>query len=604
MVISMLKERHYTIIKELERSKRPISARELSERLGISIRTIRYDINKIADYIKYNTEATFIRIPGVGMRIQAPDNIVLSRQESKLTDFINFSQKEKEYCIVYFFALQNDYVSSDYLATVFDVSKSTIMNLVKRINEDIKKYHIEITGKRKYGLSLVGSNKSIFRYLVQNDTILSNNSNLFHLIFSQENSPFMNDVPHLNIKLIDKIIMEMNAVTLDYYGLYSTMFFLLKAAGNKSEDYWRDTNDAPQIIYKIEKIVHFHIHNSFVAMFIYVFSKYTDYVGTNFEDEYLLNIIERLIGCISIQYPEILDHHQQLKHDLLTHLRSVFNRIVMDIREENSLLAKIKVKYYGIFESLKREFQIIGQENNISFTDDEIGFVTLYFAQSIEKTQEAIEANVIILCNLGRGAAKLLSSRIINNLPEIHVLGIGSPQTLEKYSHIENNVDLVLTTIPIETDFPSIVVSPLMTDYEIQKIRDTIYRLKTKHNLNVNLKEVDEKLITDLKSSYQDLTHIDAEMNAEIVLETILMYEKLSVLAEPLNRLAGMLTHVIMSIPRWQSKRFITTNDLSTFLNDYPFHMKLILEYLNKLEKIIDITIPSEEAVAIIRYII
>ena len=108
--------------------------------------------------------------------------------------------------------------------------------------------------------------------------------------------------------------------------------------------------------------------------------------------------------------------------------------------------------------------------------DDEIGYMTLYFAAALEKQNEF---NVLILSETGFSIANLLSTKL-KSIFNINVVGMGAIsealEMLDKYK-----VDLIITTSAfICDDIPCIVVNPLLTQENILSIRKHIKECRIK----------------------------------------------------------------------------------------------------------------------------
>ena len=62
----------------------------------------------------------------------------------------------------------------------------------------------------------------------------------------------------------------------------------------------------------------------------------------------------------------------------------------------------------------------------LSIDEDECGFITLYYLNYLENTKNKKSIKVILVCNSGVGATKLLSTKIKNNFPAIEIVKTSS----------------------------------------------------------------------------------------------------------------------------------------------------------------------------------
>ena len=70
------------------------------------------------------------------------------------------------------------------------------------------------------------------------------------------------------------------------------------------------------------------------------------------------------------------------------------------------------------------------------------------------------------------------------------------------------------------------------------------------------------------------------------------------------NRIAGVLAHVFMSIPRWSRSEFIKAQDYDELVQKYRLQYQKIERFIIKMEEMLGITIDRIEIIAILRYII
>lgn len=594
-----LTKRQNKIIDILKKANRPISANDLAERLSVSLRTIRYDLNEIDVYAatKYSGIA-LEKVPGVGITISKTGKGGRTEPVA-YHDFINFSDELREYIIVFLLSMSQTYLTSEQISELLDVSKSTVVNQINKCNDTLTKHHLRILGRRKYGYKIVGSERSLFNYFIQKLKRFSQ-LDFSKMIFSEsENLGILYDENDLN-HICKKIIDVFHCVIMDIDTLFMILLIILHRNHLMFELNPSQYLESPPLINKLESCIEQRVHPQLQSIFIYVINRFTDYIPTNDDETVNVDAIDGLIGAVSKRFPAVMSEKQNLRSDLINHFRLTLNRIELGINENNELLSQIKVKYYEMFETIKENIHILESAHNMYLSEDEIGFMTLYFVRAIDKHNETMESNVLIICNTGRGAAKLLSSRFINNIPEVHVLGIGAPEIIDNFMKDNQEIHLIISTIPLDNDLRHIVVSPLLSAKEIQHIRDALYEIR-KNNIRID-NSVDFSGRVIIKSN--KFNDANAEETAEIILETVLLYDSIKIQDNNLNQLAGMLTHITMSIPRWYAHQFILTNDFENYAEKYPYQVHLIREYLKKIERIIEVSIPLEEAFAILRYIV
>ncbi|HBL8318516.1 TPA: PTS sugar transporter subunit IIA, partial [Enterococcus faecium] len=105
----------------------------------------------------------------------------------------------------------------------------------------------------------------------------------------------------------------------------------------------------------------------------------------------------------------------------------------------------------------------------IHFNEDEIAYVTLHI-QSLLDRYKPDKTKVILVCSSGYGTSKLLEQRINNGFADM--VEIEDVLSINELQDRKVTDELVISTIPIEnTNFPVIVVSPLMLGADVRKVK-------------------------------------------------------------------------------------------------------------------------------------
>lgn len=161
--------------------------------------------------------------------------------------------------------------------------------------------------------------------------------------------------------------------------------------------------------------------------------------------------------------------------DLMKHIKPMINRINNHILIKNTLLDQIKFEYSEIYT----QTSYISKMLIPSISEDEIGFLTLYFAREIERNPRKIKT--LITCTTGIGTSELLRVKIEKNIPEIEVIDVISSDTIN--SEIIKDIDLVISTISIKNFdvIPVVVVSAMFNKNDQQKLKSLIPKLGVHH---------------------------------------------------------------------------------------------------------------------------
>ncbi|UXU50086.1 BglG family transcription antiterminator [Staphylococcus arlettae] len=157
--------------------------------------------------------------------------------------------------------------------------------------------------------------------------------------------------------------------------------------------------------------------------------------------------------------------------DLMKHIQPMSNRLNNGIVIKNTLLNQIKYEYYDIFMNLTE----VMQQMLPAISEDEIGFLTLYFAKEIERNPKKVKT--LITSTTGIGTSELLRVKVEKNLPEIEVVDVISTDFVDETRLKE--IDLIISTVNIEKfeRTPVIIVSAMFNKSDQQKLKQLIEKM-------------------------------------------------------------------------------------------------------------------------------
>ncbi|WP_199897317.1 BglG family transcription antiterminator [Listeria grayi] len=185
------------------------------------------------------------------------------------------------------------------------------------------------------------------------------------------------------------------------------------------------------------------------------------------DSEKLQQIIRSTLGGYS---PD-----EELINSLLVHLNAAVKRLKLEVSIHNPYTEEIKGNFSGAFAISIELASAIEAGFAIKLNEDEIAFITLHIQSFLDREAQT-KREVILVCSSGYGTSKLLEQRIRQTFgAALHVKQVLGIRDLQK-ANIQD--ELIISTIPIEkSNSPILVVSPLMTNADIQKINTFL----TKH---------------------------------------------------------------------------------------------------------------------------
>jgi activator of the mannose operon, transcriptional antiterminator len=161
-----------------------------------------------------------------------------------------------------------------------------------------------------------------------------------------------------------------------------------------------------------------------------------------------------------------LSGDKMLLNGLILHLRPTINRLKYGLNLRNPILNEIKENYPDIYGAAWMTSVVFEKYLGIKIKEEEIGYICLHLGASVERNKHPLRA--FIVCASGIGTSQLIAARIERAFRQIEIKDVISATALRNRDL--NEVDLVISTVPVEVDKPLLVISPLLKENDIKKI--------------------------------------------------------------------------------------------------------------------------------------
>lgn len=175
------------------------------------------------------------------------------------------------------------------------------------------------------------------------------------------------------------------------------------------------------------------------------------------------------------QYLNFNIESSKLRNNLYHHVKPFLNRLNNGFYIKNPLLDQIKYEYQMIFDAVQNTSVEMSKLFNLSeINEDEIGFITLYFAQYLEENPKYID--VLIVCTSGIGTSELLKSKISQKFKNINIVDVISTKQLYENPDTYRSIDLIISTVKFKETVrvPNIVISAMLTFDDQDRINNII----------------------------------------------------------------------------------------------------------------------------------
>jgi mannitol operon transcriptional antiterminator len=184
-----------------------------------------------------------------------------------------------------------------------------------------------------------------------------------------------------------------------------------------------------------------------------------------------LALARKFVEYAQVWLGDIYMEDEELIYNLAMHLQPSIERAQAGIELTNSLLPEIRKQYSGLFMIAKKAAEKIFLQTKIKLSEDEIGYLTIHLGGAVErrKIRKSKKLSVLLVCGNGVGTANLLAITLKNRMPHIDIVKIVSLYKLQ--ANDITDIDIVISTVALDLQGTAVLrVSPILTETEIKVI--------------------------------------------------------------------------------------------------------------------------------------
>lgn len=194
------------------------------------------------------------------------------------------------------------------------------------------------------------------------------------------------------------------------------------------------------------------------------------------------HMVQRVWEVFDFDFREDFELHLNLAR----HILPLTVRLQAGMRLKNPLLVDIKKRYPLAFAMAQEASTVLSQAYG-ELSEDEMGYIALVFELALERQQEGKlrRLNILIVCATGVGTARLLEHRFREefgeHLQEIVTCDARSIDTVDL-----TDIDCAFTTVPLmqRLPVPTFKVGAFLDDRDIPSIRALLARGTTESELD------------------------------------------------------------------------------------------------------------------------
>ncbi|WP_086347765.1 BglG family transcription antiterminator [Candidatus Enterococcus clewellii] len=462
-----------------------VSSRRLMDELGLSKSQLDYRVKKINDHL---SEKQLPLIKKENHRYL----LVLSREQKRSilenrASLPRLQSDERQQYIVFLIILYENMTLGN-LADKLSVSRNTILADMKIVNSWLPERGLKMKSTRTKGYFLVGQEiniRKLWLYLVKGEiekeyslsvfkTLLTIDTQLLHtihqriaqlenklqLFFSEMKIAYLSMIIYLSIQRFS-LNESIDTATIDRYGK------LL------NQETYSVVSDLFAELYATGKQVRCNQELRFITMHILSINVVK---RTSFrKDEALQQAIKTSIDRFEKSSITFFENKQELCDILYQHIVPASYRIRFGVPDENELSCSIQKEYQEFYSIVKKAVQPIEQHLTIEFMEEELAYLLIIFLSFLkgDKFHEQEKKTAVVVCMHGVSVSRLLLENLKELLPEICFIRYLS---LREFYEFDPKVDIIFSTVAVDTDIPSFFIKHFLTEEEKQLLK---YKVET-----------------------------------------------------------------------------------------------------------------------------
>ncbi|PAB01529.1 PTS sugar transporter subunit IIA [Enterococcus canintestini] len=454
---------------------------DLTTKLNLTKRQINYAINSFNSELKLKNIPQIQRSHSGDFEIPLAVIQMLTTEENKQS-FYNIadglSDSDRADLILMLLITDTGYVGLDHFMDLLDVSKSTLVEDVKKAEWLASKYELDLIYDRVNGYSLKGSEHRLLQLMsdmVHQHPIFQENKvrDLLASNISEE------EVIHLIHGMEQMLHLSYSDESVDY--LQSAARFLIsRGLREKSNTDFLQERVSQTPEYKLLQILvsetKWQLSPKYLEWLTLLFltsNIFEKKTTQDFDsDLQLRHLIHQMVDVFQNQTLILVEDRENFERRILNHLRPACFRIRYNLSlGVYSLENLIQDSNHGILVELMKELIIpIEKWLGKAFPEDELNLLSYYFGFQLTShdQQQKQKPRAVVVCTNGVMVSKLMRESLKQLFPEVHFLASFS---VRDFYHFEEDYDLVFTTTPLKTNLVQFIVDPIMSYKEQISLR-------------------------------------------------------------------------------------------------------------------------------------
>ncbi|MCM3307063.1 BglG family transcription antiterminator [Priestia megaterium] len=474
----MLDKRSTAVLQVLLQAATFISVQELMKQFQVSRRTIYYDIEKINDWL-CQQELEFVQYTygkGFFLNDQAKDQV--AKQISHVMPSAYLSVEDRQIYVALMCILRGGKIGTQQLMDETEVSRNTVLQDIKDLKNKWVKKGISLTYSYKDGYEVKGSESDIrnLLYIHITELLSQHQEELLKRVMKADYEYSM--IYNWLVECEDKLGMAFTDKMLTQLA-YMLTCCIQRIGGKRYVDALITRKDELEktrqykALQEIESVLGFDFppHEKHYLATVLLSAK-VNVVNQADSDDWMRSIVKEMVSRFQAYACVVFEDRNRLEQNLYIHLKTAYYRLLYNIHLPNPMLSAIQTKYQDIVELTKKALLPLENSLQTCINEDEISYFALHFGGWMKKQEgRQKQKRIVIVCANGIGTSRMLQYQLEQLLTDAELIG---PMTVRDYEQFKETYDLVITTTPLKKRMNVMLVNPILTDDEKQRLIDLV----------------------------------------------------------------------------------------------------------------------------------
>ncbi len=480
----------------IEMEGQSITVKAISEQLKVSTRTILRDMPAIEGWMDEN-DFHFEHKPGRGLQIdESQENASLILELLDIDNRTpNYSRSERRQVILGKLFTSSEPIKAFVFTSDLKISQSTLFSDLDVLDLWLQDYDVHIVRRPGLGIYLKGEEfelrQAISNYIFEFCDI----NHIPMLVLGKENTKEFNQAkknplliffePEIFECATDLVSSAESSLNVQYsdggrirlilrfmlaiYRMRNHHFIEASPLENKRIAAMLELSASILLIQKIETTFSIEVSKKEVDFFaLYLSTTRATSSRSDFHDPTqsldvwqvvmsMTRIVEQMTGYSFRENHRFID-------DLVNHIQVVEKRVNLDLVVENHQTEEIRDKNPTLFHAVDTACEVLREwmyPKVLRLAD--VGYIALHFGAEVMRLEkQSHTVRVAVVCPYGVGSSKILAASIKEAFYNIEVVETLSAFSLQSSQLLDANIDFIITTTPLQIDYPNILVSSIM----------------------------------------------------------------------------------------------------------------------------------------------